>query len=66
MYPDYQLWRDFHYEYETQRLAIDLLSGGIFLRNWVDDFHAEPGDLEERLRKDEAEWLESRKPYLLY
>ena len=66
VYPDYQLWRDFHYEYETQRLAIDLLSGGIFLRNWVDDFHAEPGDLEERLRKDEAEWLESRKPYLLY
>ncbi|MDP3938503.1 MAG: DUF1343 domain-containing protein [Deltaproteobacteria bacterium] len=66
LYPEYKLWREFHYEYETERLAIDLLSGGTFLRNWVDNSRAEPGDLEERLLKDEAQWLESRKPHLLY
>src|SRR4030095_297796 len=26
--PDYELWRDFPYEYERGRLAIDLISGG--------------------------------------
>ena len=26
--PDYPLWRDFPYEYETTRLAIDLINGG--------------------------------------
>jgi uncharacterized protein YbbC (DUF1343 family) len=65
-YPDYQLWRKFLYEYERQRLAIDLLSGGTFLRNWVDDPEAKPSDLDERLLKDEKEWIQTRKPCLLY
>jgi uncharacterized protein YbbC (DUF1343 family) len=58
-YPDYPLWRDFHYEYETERLAIDLLAGGTFLREWVDDPQAEPGDLDRRLQADETSWAES-------
>ena len=65
-YPDYGLWRRFHYEYETERLAFDLLSGGTFLRNWVDEPGAKPSDLDERLRKDEQEWFQIRKPFLLY
>ncbi|HUS72386.1 MAG TPA: DUF1343 domain-containing protein [Sedimentisphaerales bacterium] len=65
-YPDYELWRKFHYEYETERLAFDLLSGGTFLRNWVDDPSARPSDLDKRLRKDEQEWFQIRKPFLLY
>ena len=65
-YPDYEIWRDFPYEYETKRLAIDLLSGGTFLREWVDDPTAEPGDLEERLLTDESRWTEDRQPFLLY
>jgi len=64
--PDYPLWRKFAYEYETERLAIDLLSGGTFLRDWVDDATAEPADLDERLSADEAEWAETRQAYLLY
>jgi len=32
--PDYELWRDFPYEYEHDRLAIDLINGGELLRNW--------------------------------
>jgi uncharacterized protein YbbC (DUF1343 family) len=65
-YPDYLLWRDFHYEYETERLAIDLLSGGTFLREWVDDPEAQPGDLEQRLCADEAHWAETTADLKLY
>jgi uncharacterized protein YbbC (DUF1343 family) len=65
-YPDYPIWRDFHYEYECERLAIDLLSGGPLLREWVDDAEAMPGDLEARLAPDEAAWAEERRGFLLY
>ncbi|MCF8014663.1 MAG: DUF1343 domain-containing protein [Chromatiaceae bacterium] len=65
-YPDYPIWRDFPYEYETERLAIDLLSGGTRLREWVDDATTEPADLHEPLASDEQGWLEQRAPFLLY
>jgi uncharacterized protein YbbC (DUF1343 family) len=65
-YPDYELWRKFHYEYETERLAFDLLSGGTSLRNWVDDPAAKPSDLDTRLSNDEQEWFQIRKNFLLY
>jgi len=65
-YPDYPIWRDFHYEYERERLAIDLLSGGPLLREWVDDAEAMPGDLEARLAPDEAAWVAERRGFLLY
>ena len=64
--PDYEIWRDFPYEYETERLAIDLLSGGTFLREWVDDPAATPADFDARLAPDEAAWAEARSPFLLY
>jgi uncharacterized protein YbbC (DUF1343 family) len=66
LYPDYLIWRDFPYEYETERMAIDLLSGGTFLREWVDDPGARPADLEARLVADERAWRDSRAPYLTY
>jgi len=65
-YPDYPLWRDFPYEYESERLAIDLLSGGTDLRDWVDDPAAGPGDLERRLAADEALWLEQTRALRIY
>jgi uncharacterized protein YbbC (DUF1343 family) len=65
-YPDYPIWRDFHYEYERERLAIDLLSGGPLLREWVDDAEAMPADLEARLAPDEAAWVAERRGFLLY
>ncbi len=64
--PDYRIWRDFHYEYEKDRLAFDLINGGPGLREWVDDRAAEPGDLEARLAPDEAAWREARAPFLIY
>lgn len=64
--PDYALWRDFHYEYERGRLAIDLINGGGALRRWVDDPEARPGDLQAAASADENAWLELRAPYLIY
>ncbi|MEE4378999.1 MAG: DUF1343 domain-containing protein [Candidatus Competibacteraceae bacterium] len=65
-YPDYVIWREFAYEYETERLAIDLLSGGTGLREWVDDPHATPEEFDTRLSSDEAQWAEMRASILLY
>jgi uncharacterized protein YbbC (DUF1343 family) len=64
--PDYELWRDFPYEYETGRLAIDLINGSELLRQWVDDSAANAGDLEALAGPDEAAWREEREAILLY
>ena len=66
LHPDYPLWRDFPYEYEFERLAIDVINGGPGLRDWVDDAAAEPGDLDARAAPDEAEWRDEVAGLLLY
>jgi uncharacterized protein YbbC (DUF1343 family) len=66
LYPDYPLWRDFAYEYEHGKLAIDVINGGPLLREWVDDPAATPHDLDVLTLPDEAAWQVERKPYLLY
>jgi uncharacterized protein YbbC (DUF1343 family) len=63
--PDYPLWRDFPYEYET-RLPIDVINGGSLLREWVDDAKAKPGELDAVARADEEAWLEEREALLIY
>jgi uncharacterized protein YbbC (DUF1343 family) len=66
MQPDYPLWRDFHYEYESQRLAIDLINGGTALREWVDDPAARVADLDALAGRDEAAWRAEIAELLLY
>ena len=66
LYPDYEIWRDFPYEYEFERLAIDVINGGPVLREWVDDPAARPGDLEQLANSDEAAWRESIRDCRLY
>jgi len=66
LYPNYPLWRDFGYEYEFDRLAIDLINGSPLLRQWVDDPSAQPADLDALARPDEAAWQETRRNFLLY
>ena len=64
--PDYPLWRDFPYEYEQGRLAIDVINGGELLRSWVDDPAATPADLDKLAAADEAAWTAERRAALLY
>ena len=66
LYPEYPIWRDFPYEYEFDRLAIDVINGGPSLRKWVDDAAAEPGDLDALAGADEQAWRESVADLLLY
>jgi uncharacterized protein YbbC (DUF1343 family) len=66
LYPDYPLWRDFPYEYEFERLAIDVINGGPALREWVDDAAAGLGDLDAAASHDEAAWREETADLLLY
>ena len=66
LHPDYALWRDFPYEYELERLAIDVINGGPALREWVDDRAAVAGDLEALAGSDEAAWRETIRAFQLY
>jgi uncharacterized protein YbbC (DUF1343 family) len=66
VHPAYDLWRDFPYEYEHDRLAIDLINGSELLRQWVDDPAATPGDLDALALADERAWDEQRASVLIY
>ena len=66
LYPDYDLWRDFPYEYELERLAIDVINGGPALREWVENPAASPVDLDRMAANDENEWRETIAPHLIY
>ncbi|WP_298669035.1 DUF1343 domain-containing protein [uncultured Sphingomonas sp.] len=66
LWPDYPLWRDFPYEYEFGKLAIDVINGGTMLREWVDDAAAAPADLDGLAVPDEQAWAEERRGFLLY
>jgi uncharacterized protein YbbC (DUF1343 family) len=64
--PEYELWRDFPYEYEQGRLPIDVINGSELLRTWVDDPAATAADLDALVRPDEDAWGEEREAVLLY
>jgi uncharacterized protein YbbC (DUF1343 family) len=66
LYPDYQLWRDFPYEYEFDKLAIDVINGSPLLREWVDEPDSTAADLDTVTIPDERDWEEQRKPFLRY
>ncbi|MGH7025325.1 MAG: exo-beta-N-acetylmuramidase NamZ family protein [Caulobacteraceae bacterium] len=66
LWPGYDLWRDFAYEYEHGKRAIDVINGGPQLAAWVDDPAATPADLDALAWPDEEAWREERAPHLLY
>jgi uncharacterized protein YbbC (DUF1343 family) len=66
LYPDYDLWRDFPYEYEHGKLAIDVINGGPALREWVDAAHSTPEAFDALTSVDEQAWIEERRKHLLY
>ncbi|MEZ5958301.1 MAG: DUF1343 domain-containing protein [Hyphomonadaceae bacterium] len=66
LYPDYELWRQFSYEYVFDKLAIDVINGSPLLREWVDDADAEPGDLDALAIPDEDAWIAERARHLIY
>jgi uncharacterized protein YbbC (DUF1343 family) len=66
LYPDYDLWRRFSYEYVFDKLPIDVINGSPLLREWVDDKAAAPADLDALAVPDEQDWERQRRAYLRY
>ncbi len=66
LYPGYDLWRDFPYEYEIGKLPIDVINGSPILREWVDDSAGTPADLDLLAYADEGAWLSERQSFLCY
>jgi uncharacterized protein YbbC (DUF1343 family) len=66
LYPQYQLWRDFAYEYEHAKLPIDVINGGALFREWIEDASGAPEDLDALASTDEQSWLSERQSYLRY
>jgi uncharacterized protein YbbC (DUF1343 family) len=65
-HPELPLWTDPPYEYEFDKIPIDVITGGTRFREWVEDPQAQWGDLEAMLQSDEAGWREMREDWLLY
>ena len=66
LYPGYELWRDFPYEYAFGKLPIDVINGSPLLREWVDDAAAAPADLDALTVPDERAWGKERREHLIY
>lgn len=66
LYPKYEIYRDFAYEYTEGKLAFDVINGGPELRQWIESPKAKPADLDQAMKNDEKAWVKMRKKYLLY
>ena len=55
--PEVDLWRHHEYEYEPNRLPIDVINGGAQLRQWVDDDTLHLNDLMTTLDETRTAWL---------
>ncbi len=64
--PKYDLWRDFAYEYVTDRLPIDVITGGKFMREWVDNPSSTIAEFEKKCATDEQKWIGETEKYFIY
>lgn len=65
LHPGDFAWKQPPYEYEHDRLPIDVIAGGPWVREWCEGRHAWTA-LDERARTDSARFEVDRRPYLLY
>lgn len=66
LHPNFELYRDFAYEYVFDKLAFDVINGGPKLRKWIDDPQATPKDLDKALEVDEKSWIKESRKHWLY
>lgn len=65
LYPEFKLWREPPYEYEFEKLPIDILTGSDRIRRGIDSGES-LRDLEDWWSGQTEKFSEIRKPYLLY
>jgi uncharacterized protein YbbC (DUF1343 family) len=58
-------WKQPPYEYETEKLPIDVISGGPWVRDWAEGRHGWD-ELAEKERSDVDAFARDRKEFLLY
>lgn len=66
IYPSFEIFRNFPYEYVTDRLAFDVINGGPQLRQWIQDPTGTPGQLEKKLLIDEKSWAKESRQFRIY
>ena len=66
LHPDLPLWRSPPYEYELERLPIDVINGGPALRRWVDADSRSWSAWEAELRAAEQAWVEASAAFRRY
>ena len=64
--PEAEIWRYHEYEYEKDRVPIDVIDGSEQLRNWVDNPNEAFDELAKTLDEHEKIWSEQRKEFFLY
>ena len=65
-HPDLGIWRHHLYEYEPDRVPVDVINGGKLLREWVDNRDAGFDVLGDELERSGKAWIDERAPFLLY
>jgi uncharacterized protein YbbC (DUF1343 family) len=65
LYPDLFSWREPPYEYETEKLPIEILCGGRKVLDLI-EAGASPDRIRECWQDDVQKFLKLRQPYLLY
>ena len=67
LHPALPLWRNPPYEYELDRLPIDVIAGGPALRRWVDGADGASWDAwDAKLQADERAWERLTEPFRRY
>ncbi len=65
LYPSSFSWRQPPYEYEYEKLPIDILTGGTLVRQQIES-GAAPDEIRGSWAEDVSRFLAAREPYLLY
>jgi uncharacterized protein YbbC (DUF1343 family) len=65
LWPDQFRWKQPPYEYEHEKLPIDVIAGGPWVREWVEGRHPW-ADYDARERDGAERFLAGRAPFLLY
>jgi uncharacterized protein YbbC (DUF1343 family) len=66
LHPNYDIYRDFAYEYVLDKLAFNVINGGPKLKDWIENPKATPADLDKALKADEQSWIKETRKHRLY
>lgn len=66
LHPDVELWSSPPYEYEHERIPVDVITGGLRFREWVEGATTKWADLAEASAADEEAWRTESSRWRLY